>query len=100
MIVKHLSIYISLIFLLTLSYGLAHLDIGEWQMSLGLLIGVIKATLIGLFFMNLRLNDGLHRVFALAGIFILGALFSLSMADYVSRNWLALPGDFPTAFTP
>ncbi len=84
-----------LLVLLGLTFFLAHIDLGSLQTPISLLIGAMKAVLIALFFMDLRSADGLHRVFALTGFFFLAILIVLSMSDFVSRGWLALPGQFP-----
>lgn len=91
----YLGIYISLMVLLALSLGSAFLDLGRGNAIASLGIAVIKSVLVALFFMHLKASPGLTRVFALAGIFWLAVLFSLTLSDYDSRDWLALPGHWP-----
>ena len=50
-----------------------------------LTIAVIKATLVVLYFMHVRYSTRLTWVIVIAGFFWLGILFSLTMADYMSR---------------
>jgi len=95
LVYKYFFTFVILMVLLALTFLLAHLDLGRWHTPVGILIAVIKAVFIGLFFMGLRFSDGLHRVFSLCGVFLLLILFSLSLADFMSRDWLALPGNFP-----
>jgi|SRR5579871_209877 len=92
---RQLLTLVLLMALLVITFILAHVDLGLLNTSVGLAIAAIKALLVGLFFMNLWWSDGLHRVFAIAGAFMLAILFSLALADFLSRSWLAMPGSFP-----
>lgn len=92
---KYFFTYIALFFFLGLTFLLAHLNLGIFHLPVGIIIGAIKAVLIGLFFMSLKYEDGLHRIFSLSGVFFLFILLSLAMSDLVSRSWLSLPGQFP-----
>lgn len=94
----HLKLVLTLaglMLLLGLTYFLAHVELGVFNTPLGIGIGALKALLVGLFFMELRASDGIHRFFAITGILLLIILISLSMMDFVSRGWLTLPGQFP-----
>jgi caa(3)-type oxidase subunit IV len=44
-----------------------------------------KALLVALFFMHLRYREPAMRVFALAGLFSLVILFTLTLSDYLTR---------------
>lgn len=87
--------YIALILLLGATFALAHVELGTLNTPVGLVIAGVKALLVALFFMRLRMSDGVHRIFALAGVFWLGILLTLALSDALSRNWFALPGHWP-----
>jgi cytochrome c oxidase subunit 4 len=53
-----------------------------------LLIATIKGTLVVLFFMHLKYSPKLTMVTVIAAIFFMFLLFSLSMTDYLTRDWL------------
>lgn len=91
----YLWVYIALMLLLAVSYLAARMDLGRFNTGVGLVIAAIKATLVALFFMNLRHQKGMVRVAAIAGIFWLGVLISLVLSDIRSRDWLPLPGPWP-----
>lgn len=95
--VKYFFTFVVLMGLLLLTVFLAQQNFGQLNTWIGLLIALIKAVLVAMVFMNLRQSDGMHRVFAISGLFFLGILFSLALADYFSRGWLLMPGSFPNA---
>jgi cytochrome c oxidase subunit 4 len=53
-----------------------------------LTIACAKALLVVLFFMHVRWSTRLTWVVAGAGFFWLLILFSITMADYMSRGWV------------
>jgi cytochrome c oxidase subunit 4 len=53
-----------------------------------LAIACTKATLVILFFMHVRWSSRLTWVVAMSGFFWLLILFSLGMADFMSRGWI------------
>jgi len=83
-----LWIYLLLVVLLGLTIGVALLPLaGEVKPAAAVLVAVIKAGLIGLFFMQLRYHHGTIRLFAAAGAFCLFLLFFLIATDYFTRLW-------------
>jgi cytochrome c oxidase subunit 4 len=54
-----------------------------------LAIACTKALLVVLYFMHVRWSTRLTWVVAASGFFWLLILFGLTMADYVSRGWVA-----------
>jgi caa(3)-type oxidase subunit IV len=47
---------------------------------------------VALFFMHLRHSAVLTKVVVCGGLLWLGILMVLTMADFVSRTWLGVPG--------
>lgn len=56
-----------------------------------LTIATIKAVLVVLYFMHVRWSTRLIWVVVAAGFFWLALLLGITMADYLSRPWLAMP---------
>ena len=79
--------YVVLIGLLALTAGSVALPSGWWSTPVSLGIATAKAVLIFYFFMRLRTQSGLVRVFALAGFFWLAILLVLAATDYFTRAW-------------
>lgn len=51
-----------------------------------LLIAICKASLVVLFFMHVKYSSSLSRLAAVAGIFWLAILITLTLSDYMTRN--------------
>ena len=50
-------------------------------------IAVLKATLVVLFFMHVKYSSRLTWAVVLGSVFRLGILLTLTLGDYVTRNW-------------
>src|SRR4051812_32592327 len=77
-----------LLVLLLVNVWVSALNLGPLTVVFGLGIAVVKALLVAVFFMELRYRSGLMRVFAAAGVFWLGIMITLTLTDFVSRNWV------------
>ena len=66
----------------------AKFDMGPLNNIVMLTIACTKATLVILFFMHVRWSSRLTWVVAMSGFLWLIILFSLGMADYMSRGWI------------
>jgi cytochrome c oxidase subunit IV len=71
-----------------LTVGAAFIDMGPMNNVVMLLIAMIKATLVVLFFMHVRWGTRLTWVIAMAGFFWLLILFGVTMSDYMTRGWV------------
>ena len=69
-----------------------YVDIGPWNIVVALLIAGTKMSLVIYFFMHVKFNDTLTRLFVAGGFFWLLILILLTMADYGSRGWLPVTG--------
>jgi cytochrome c oxidase subunit 4 len=78
-----------LIALTTITVGASFLDLGAWHIVVGLTIGLIKALLVALIFMHLIHSQRVVWIVFAAGFFWLGILMVLTLADYLTRHWLA-----------
>jgi len=66
---------------------------GHWHIAAGLSIGLVKASLVGLFFMHLIHSRHLNWIVLAAAMFWLLILFSLIFADYLTRGIIPhMPG--------
>jgi cytochrome c oxidase subunit 4 len=86
--VPHLVVvYVALICLLALTAGATAFPTGWWSTPIGLLVASVKIVLISCYFMNLRNQPGLVRIFACAGLFWLTIMIVLTSCDYITRAW-------------
>jgi cytochrome c oxidase subunit 4 len=70
----------------------AYYDFGFFNVIIALSIAVAKASLVVWFFMGVRYNTPLTKVVVVAGFFWLFIMFGLGMSDYLTRDWLSVPG--------
>ena len=71
-----------------LTVGAAFVDLGPMNNVVMLLIAIVKASLVVLFFMHVRWATRLTWVVALSGFFWLLILFGMTMSDYLTRGWM------------
>jgi cytochrome c oxidase subunit 4 len=67
--------------------GPNHQGHAYWNMAVALLIAILKALLIIMFFMHIKYSPRLTWPFAVAGFVWLGILLTLTMSDYTTRNY-------------
>jgi cytochrome c oxidase subunit 4 len=85
----YLVIFGALIAGTILTVVVAKFDLGPLNNIVMMTIASAKALLVVLYFMHVRWGTRLTWVVAAAGFFWLLILFSLTMADYMSRGWVA-----------
>jgi cytochrome c oxidase subunit IV len=81
-------VFIALLLLVGLTIEAARHDLGRWNFAVAALIAAIKALVIALYFMEVRRSSSLTKLVIAAGLLWLAILFSLSLADYWTRDWL------------
>jgi len=80
--------YGALLILLALTATATLLPKGPWSLPIALAIATAKMLIVFLFFMQLRYQRGIVRIFAAAGFFWLAIAAVLTFADYLTRDWL------------
>jgi cytochrome c oxidase subunit 4 len=70
-----------------LTWGIAFQNLGPWNPVVALTIACTKAVLVILFFMHVRYSSKLTMITVAAGFFWLLILITLSLSDYISRDW-------------
>jgi cytochrome c oxidase subunit 4 len=83
------TIFIALMIGTALTVIVAKFDLGPFNNIVMLTVACAKALLVILFFMHVRWSTRLTWVVAGSGFFWLLILFSITMADYMSRGWVA-----------
>jgi cytochrome c oxidase subunit 4 len=90
-----LGIWVVLMGLLVATYGSAYIPMGAWNSIINLVIAIMKALLVALFFMHLSSARPILRVPAVAALFALALLLGLSLADYKTRMMYSAPWQVP-----
>ncbi len=88
----YLLVFAALIALTVITTLIAYVDLGRGSVMVALAIAVTKMLLVALFFMHVRYSTRLTQIVVAGGLLWLGILFLLTMADYVTRGWLPVPG--------
>jgi cytochrome c oxidase subunit 4 len=81
----YLTIFVLLVVLTLATVGLSFLELGRWHLLVGMAIGAMKASLVGLFFMHLIQSSSRTWLAAGIGVFWLGIMITLTMSDYLTR---------------
>jgi len=85
-------VFLILLVLLFATIGASYLPLGPLHLPTALLIAAAKAVLIGLFFMHVYYRHQLTWIVSIASLLWLGILLALTLSDFLSRGWLAIPG--------
>ena len=85
----YVTVYIALVVLLALTYGVAHLDLGAFNIVAAMVIALIKMVLVILFFMGVKYSTRLVWVWATVGFLWLALMFTI-LTDYYSRGWISI----------
>jgi caa(3)-type oxidase subunit IV len=80
-------VYAALFVLTFLTVGASFIHMGTGHTIVGLAFGVIKASLVVLIFMHVAHSSRLIWVSALAGVFWLHIMITLTVMDYLTRHW-------------
>ena len=84
-------VWIALMLLLALTTGSAFLGMGIWNSVANLGIAMIKAILVGIFFMHLKTARGVVRICIGVALLTLALLFAVSGSDYATREEYPAP---------
>ena len=81
---------IALMLLLAATWSIGYIDLGMFNVIIGLSIGIIKALLVALFFMHIKGSSRLLRLAATAGIIWFLIMVSFTLGDYFTRGWVPI----------
>ena len=88
----YVTVFVCLIIGTVLTYYAALVDFGWLNTPIALGIAFAKASLVVIYFMAVRFNTPLTKVVVVAGLFWLAIMFGLTMNDYLTRDWVGVPG--------
>jgi cytochrome c oxidase subunit 4 len=78
-------VWLALLGLLALTWGLAYVPLGSFNLPISLVIALVKAGLVAILFMELKESSALNRLVVTIGLLMLVTLFTLTSADVVTR---------------
>jgi cytochrome c oxidase subunit 4 len=74
--------------LLALTWSIGYVNLGPFNLVVALTISISKALLVALVFMHIKGSSRLLHLAATAGVIWLLILFTFTLSDYFTRNWL------------
>jgi cytochrome c oxidase subunit 4 len=81
---------IALLVLLAVTWSIAYVNLGMFNLTATLAVSIAKAIVIALFFMHIKGSSRLLHLAAVAGVMWLLILISLTLSDYFTRGWVPL----------
>ncbi|MCB0165780.1 MAG: cytochrome C oxidase subunit IV family protein [Anaerolineae bacterium] len=87
----YLMVFAGLMVLLAITLYVGYADFGAFDKTVTLVVAVVKATLIILFFMHLRHSSGLVWIFGTLGFFFLIIMLLIALGDYAARGTIQGP---------
>ncbi len=82
------SIWLALSILTVVTFLVSKVDLGALNIVIALLIAGFKMSLVIWFFMHVRSDNPLTKLFVFAGFFWIAILLALTLGDYFSRTWM------------
>jgi len=84
----YVIIWAILTFMTFATYMIAQIDMGAFNIVVAMGIAFFKMMLVILFFMNIKAESPLTKLFAGAGFFWLILLLGQFLVDYATRTWM------------
>ncbi|HMG74432.1 MAG TPA: cytochrome C oxidase subunit IV family protein [Pyrinomonadaceae bacterium] len=81
-------VFVTLLSLTATTFVVSGVDLGGLNAVAALVIAMVKALLVALFFMHLRYSRPLMLVVVAAGLLWLGIMITLTLGDFLTRGWL------------
>lgn len=84
----YVLVWLTLTILTFVTYGVAQIDLGPFNIVIALGIAFFKMMLVIWFFMHVRMDNPLTKLFVFAGFFWIAILLVFTLGDYFSRTWM------------
>ena len=86
----YVLIWLTLTILTFVTFYVSTINLGPFNVVVALAIAVFKMMLVIWFFMHVRTDNPLTKLFVFAGFFWMAILLVLTLGDYFSRAWMPL----------
>lgn len=84
----YVIIWVILTIMTFVTYVVAQIDLGPFNVVIALGIAAFKMSLVIWFFMHVKTDNPLTKLFVFAGFFWMAILLALTLGDYFSRSWM------------
>lgn len=82
------AVFIGLLFLTAVTYGVSYANLGAASLFVAMVVAVIKATLVCMYFMHLKYDDRYHVFVFTSTILFVAIFFTFTIFDLKSRDKL------------
>ena len=87
----YVTIFGLLIVLTIITVAVAFVDLGNLNVAVAMVVAVVKATLVVLFFMHVKYASKTTKLVVVSSLVWLGFLFFITLSDYLTRGWIMPP---------
>jgi cytochrome c oxidase subunit 4 len=84
----YVLIWLILTIMTFVTFYVSTIDLGPFNIVIALAIAAFKMTLVIWFFMHVRTDSPLTKLFVFAGFFWMAILITFTLGDYFSRAWM------------
>ena len=84
----YVLIWLTLTILTFVTFYVSTINLGAFNIVVALGIAAIKMSLVIWFFMHVRTDNPLTKLFVFAGFFWIAILLVMTLGDYFSRTWM------------
>jgi cytochrome c oxidase subunit 4 len=84
----YILIWLTLTILTFVTFEVSKIDMGPFNVVVALGIAAFKMMLVIWFFMHVKTDNPLTKLFVFAGFFWIAILLALTLGDYFSRTWM------------
>lgn len=84
----YVGVFATLLFLTAVTVGVAQVDLGPANMLVAMVVATIKATLVCMFFMQLKYDERLNAIIFVFGLIFVALFFLFTTLDVFSRGFL------------
>ena len=88
----YLAVFFSLMVGTFITWKVAYIDLGPFNIVVALAIAIMKASLVILFFMHVKYSTKLTKAIVASGFFFMLIMVFFTMSDILSRDWIGVPG--------
>lgn len=92
---EDILVWIALLIFLVITFAASLAPWGVWSSIVSFAVSGAKTALIAYFYMHLKREKGMTRIFALGGVAWLAILICFTLSDYTTRSWLPYPSRWP-----
>jgi len=86
----YVLIWLTLTIMTFVTFYVSTINLGPFNVVVALGIAFFKMMLVIWFFMHVRTDNPLTKLFVFAGFFWMAILLALTLGDYFSRTWMPL----------